>query len=142
MHSYVRPLSFYKVSSEDIRGLDFVVFEEPEITILSGHVEGNDLEKLQPHLTVEVRMASDPSKIFSVSPLPLSYYFQLRDLPKGRYHVQLRLALSSVAYKFESEAIEVDLEKRSYIHVGPLKYTVEELRQKVVLCLSCKKCQN
>nr|CAD1833574.1 unnamed protein product [Ananas comosus var. bracteatus] len=71
------------VGSEDIKGVDFVVFEQSEITILSGHVEGSDLDVLRPHLSVEIRSSNDPSKIQSVIPLPLSSYFEVRDLPKG-----------------------------------------------------------
>ncbi|XP_038980298.1 nodal modulator 1 [Phoenix dactylifera] len=119
-----------KVASEDIRGLDFVVFEQPEITILSGHVEGSDLEVLQPHLSVEVRFSADPSKIETVFPLPLSYFFQIRDLPKGKHLVQLRSGLPSSTHKFESDVFEVDLEKQPQIHVGPLRFKVEEYHHK------------
>lgn len=119
-----------KVGSEDIRGLDFVVFEQPERTILSGHVEGSDLEVLQPHLSVEVRLAADPSKIERVFPLPLSYLFQIHDLPKGKQLVQLRSGLPSSTHKFESDIFEVDLEKQPQIHVGPLRFKVEEYYHK------------
>ncbi|XP_068661556.1 uncharacterized protein [Aristolochia californica] len=122
-----------KVGSEDIKGLDFLVFEQPEMTILSGHVEGIDLEELQPHLSVEVRSASDPSKIESVVPLPLSYFFQIKDLPKGKHILQLKSGLSSSIQKLESEVIEVDLEKQSQIHVGPLRFKVEEQHHKLEL---------
>ncbi|KAG9457834.1 hypothetical protein H6P81_002342 [Aristolochia fimbriata] len=122
-----------KVGSEDIKGLDFVVFEQPDMTMLSGHVEGVNLEELQPHLSVEVRSASDPSKIESVVPLPLSYFFQIKDLPKGKHIIQLKSGLSSSIQKFKSEVIEVDLEKQSQIHVGPLKFKVEEQHHKLEL---------
>ncbi|XP_077219224.1 carbohydrate-binding-like fold isoform X2 [Tasmannia lanceolata] len=119
-----------EVGMKDIKGLDFVVFEEPEVTILSGHVEGIGLEKLQPHLSVEVKLASDPSKIVSVFPLPLSYYFQIRDLPKVKHLVKLHSGLPSSIHKFESEIIEVDLERQSQIHVGPLRFKVEDHHHK------------
>ncbi|KAG1338774.1 nodal modulator 1 [Cocos nucifera] len=122
-----------KVGSEDIRGLDFVVFEQPERTILSGHVEGSDLEVLQPHLSVEVRLAADPSKIETVFPLPLSYFFQIHDLPKGKHLVQLRSGLPSSTHKFESDIFEVDLKKQPQIHVGPLRFKVEEYYHKQVV---------
>ncbi|OVA02510.1 hypothetical protein BVC80_9091g9 [Macleaya cordata] len=115
-----------KVGSEDIKGLDFLVFEQPEMTILSGHVEGNDLEELQSHLLVEVKSASDPSKIESVLQLPLSHFFQIKDLPKSKHLVQLKYSARSSILKFESEIIEVDLEKQSQVHVGPIRYKVEE----------------
>lgn len=119
-----------KVGSEDIRGVDFIVFEQPELTILSGHVEGTGLEALQPHLSVEIKSVSGTSKVQSVLPLPLSYYFQIRDLPKGKHLVQLRSGLPAKTHRFESEVIEVDLEKYPQIHVGPMKYSVEEYHQK------------
>ncbi|KAF6143365.1 hypothetical protein GIB67_001309 [Kingdonia uniflora] len=119
-----------RVGIEDIIFLDFVVFEQPELTILSGHVEGDKLDKLQSHLLVEVKSASDPSKLESVFPLPLSHFFQIRDLPKGKHLVQLRYSLPSSTHKFESETIEVDLEKQAQIHIGQLKYKVEENHHK------------
>ena len=61
-----------QVGSEDISGVDFIVFEQTEVTTLSGHVEGTGLEVLQPHLSVEIKSSSDASKVESVLPLPLS----------------------------------------------------------------------
>lgn len=121
-----------KVGSEDIKGVDFVVFEVPETTILSGHVEGTDLIDLQPHITVEVRSANDPSKTVVALPLPLSHYFQVRDLPKGKHFLQLLFSHSSNTRKFESEVLEVDLTMQPQIHIGPLKYKVLELHHKLV----------
>lgn len=119
-----------KVGSDDIRGLDFLVFEQPEMTILSCHVEGNRIGELSSHLMVEIKSASDMSKIESVFPLQLSNFFQVKDLPRGKHLLQLRSSLSSNSYKFESQIIEVDLEKNAQIHVGPLRYKVEENHQK------------
>ncbi|KAF4370085.1 uncharacterized protein LOC115708837 [Cannabis sativa] len=119
-----------KVKSEDTRGLNFLVFEQPDTTILSGHVEGKKTEELQPHLLVEIKSASDTSKVESVFPLPLSNFFQVKDLPKGKHLVQLKSKLPSSTHKFESEIIEIDLEKSSQIHIGPLKYFIEEDYQK------------
>ncbi|KAJ0973589.1 hypothetical protein J5N97_021548 [Dioscorea zingiberensis] len=118
------------VGSENIRAVDFVVFEQPDITILSGHVEGTDLDTLQPHLSVEIRPASDPSKIESAFPLPLSYFFEIRDLPKGKHLVQLSSSLPSNVHKFETEVLEVDLEKQPQLHTGPLRYKFEEHHHK------------
>lgn len=125
-------LILLQVGSEDIRGVDFFVFEQPELTILSGHVEGAGLESLQQHLSVEIRSATEISKVESVLPLPLSYYFQIRDLPKGKHLVQLRSGLPSNTHKFESEIIEVDLEEQPQIHVGPITYRIEEQHHKQV----------
>ncbi|PIA38039.1 hypothetical protein AQUCO_02900111v1 [Aquilegia coerulea] len=115
-----------KVGAEDIEGLDFVVFEKPEMTILSGHVEGNGISELQSQLVIEVKSASEPYKISSVLPLPFSHFFQIHDLPKAKHLVQLRYSLPSSSKRFESEIIEVDLEKQAQIHVGPLGFKIEE----------------
>ncbi|GMY17071.1 nodal modulator 3 [Fagus crenata] len=115
-----------KVGSEDIRGLDFLVFEQPEMTILSCHVEGKRTEELNSRLMVEIKSATDISKIESVFPLPLSNFFQVKDLPRGKHLLQLRSSLPSSTHKFESEIIEIDLEKNAQIHVGPLRYKVVE----------------
>lgn len=119
-----------EVGSEDIRGLNFLVFELPDTTILSCHVEGKRMEELESHLMVEIKSSSDSAKVESVFPLPLSNFFQVKDLPKGKHLLQLKSSLPSSAYKFESEVVEVDLEKYSHIHVGPLRYFIEEDHQK------------
>ncbi|KAJ9187887.1 hypothetical protein P3X46_003301 [Hevea brasiliensis] len=115
-----------KVGFEDIRGLNFVVFEQPEMTILSCHVEGKRMGEFHSHLLVEIKSASDTSKIESVFPLPLSNFFQVKNLPKGKHLLQLRSSLKSSNLKFESDVIEVDLDKTAQIHVGPLRYNFEE----------------
>ncbi|KAK3160680.1 hypothetical protein QOZ80_1BG0062920 [Eleusine coracana subsp. coracana] len=124
------------VGHEDITDIDFVVFERPEVTILSGHVEGDDIDTLQPHLSIEIRSAADPSRVESVLPVPLSYYFEVRDLPKGKHLVQLRSGLPSHTHRLESEIVEIDLEKQPQIHVGPLKYRTEERHHKQELDLA------
>ncbi|GLJ20863.1 hypothetical protein SUGI_0380570 [Cryptomeria japonica] len=122
-----------EVASTDISGLDFVVFDQPEMTIVTGHVDGTDLEKLQPHLTVQIKSASEPFKIESLIPLRMSNFFEVQSLPKGRYLVQLLYGLPSKFQKFESDILEVDLEKQTQIHVGPLSYRAEEHNQKLDL---------
>lgn len=102
------------------------------MTILTGHVEGYNLETLQPHLSIEIRSASEPSEVKSVIPLPISYYFQIRDLAKGRHLVQLRPSLGWKGGRFESEVLEVDLVKQPQVHLGPLKYKVVEHQHKQV----------
>ncbi|XP_062005958.1 uncharacterized protein LOC133723146 [Rosa rugosa] len=119
-----------KVGYEDIKGLDLLVFEQPDTTILSCHVEGMKNEELHSHVLVEIKSSSDNSRIESVFPLPLSNFFQVKDLPKGKHLLQHRSSLPSSSHKFESEIIEVDLEKNTHIHVGPLKYVYEEDHQK------------
>ncbi|GAB2282181.1 hypothetical protein Dimus_016732 [Dionaea muscipula] len=114
-----------KVGSEDIKGLDFLVFEQPEMTILSCHVEGERIGELQSHLLVEVKSASEPSKVEAAFPLPLSRFFQVKDLPKGRHLLLLRSGFPLSTHKFISEVIEVDLEEHTQIHVGPLRYKLE-----------------
>ncbi|KAG4913760.1 hypothetical protein AAZX31_19G204100 [Glycine max] len=115
-----------KVGTEDIKGLDFIVFEEPEMTIISCHVEGNGTDELRKHLMVEIRSASDLNKIESVFPLPISNFFQVKGLSKGRHLLKLQSGLPSSSLKFESDLIEVDLEKNVQIHVGPLRYWIED----------------
>ncbi|EEF47245.1 carboxypeptidase regulatory region-containingprotein, putative [Ricinus communis] len=125
-----------KVGHGDIKALDFVVFEQLEMTILSCNVEGKRTEEFHSHLLVEIKSASDTSKIESVFPLPLSNFFQVKNLPKGKHLLQLRSSLQSSTLKFESDIIEVDLEKTAQIHVGPLRYNFEEDHQKQELTVA------
>jgi len=111
---------------EDIKGVDFIVFEEPEMSILSCHVEGESTRDIDSHLWVEIKSASDPSKVESSFPLPLSRFFQVKDLPKGKHLVQLRSGIPLSTHRFKSDVIEVDLEKHTHLHVGPLRYRIEE----------------
>lgn len=119
-----------KIGYKDTKGVNFIVFEKPETTILSGHIEGSGLESLQKYLSVEIKAAGDASIIEAVIPVPLSNYFQIRDLPKSKHFVQLRSSLPSSTHKFESEVIEVDLEKDPQVHVGPIKFSIEEHHHK------------
>ena len=84
------------------------------------------MKELHQHLRLEVRSASDPSNIESLLPLSLSNFFQIKGLPRGKHLLQLRSALSSNSIRFESQVIEVDLEKHTQVHVGPLGYKVED----------------
>lgn len=111
--------------------MDFIVFEEPEITIISCHVEGNGTDELHKHLLVEIRSATEATKIKSVFPLPISNFFQVKGLSKGRHLLQLRSGLPASSLKFESDTIEVDLEKSVQIHVGPLRYRIEDQLKQV-----------
>lgn len=99
---------------------------------MSGHVEGKRAEELHSHLLVEIKSASDTSKVESVFPLPLSNFFQVKDLPKGKHLLRLKSGLPLSTHRFESEVIEVDLDKHPQIHIGPLKYFIEEDYQKQV----------
>lgn len=108
------------------------------MTILSCHVEGKGIEEPNSHLTVEIKSATDMSKIESVFPLPLSNFFQVKNLPRGKHLLQLRSSLPSSTHKFKSDIIEVDLEKNTQIHVGPIRYKVEEDHHKQV-CLLCNR---
>lgn len=114
------------VGSSDIKDLDFVVFEQPEMTILSGHVQGKRIDELNSHLRVEIKSATDPSIIESTFPLPLTNFFQVKDLRRGKHLLQIKSVLPLSTHKFESEVIEVDLEKHPQIHIGPIRYKVEE----------------
>ena len=105
------------------------------MTIVSCHVEGNGTDELRKHLMVEIKSASDMTKIESVFPLPISNFFQVKGLSKGRHLLQLRSGLPSNSLKFESDIIEVDLEKNVQIHVGPLRYRIEDQLKQVSSCL-------
>lgn len=108
-----------------------MVFEQPDVTILSGHVDGKDIKDLHSHIRVEI--ISLPSKVETIFLLPISNYFQVKDLPKGKHLVQLRSTMPSSTYKFESEVVEVDLESQPQIHVGPLSYRiVEDIYKQVI----------
>lgn len=115
-----------QVGYEDMRGLDFLVFEKPDTTLVTGTIDGDRMKELHEHLRLEVRSASDPSNIESLLPLSLSNFFQVKGLPRGKHLLQLRSALSSNTIRFESQAIEVDLDKHTQIHVGRLGYKVED----------------
>lgn len=101
------------------------------MTIVSCHVEGNGTDELHKHLMVEIRSATEATKIESVFPLPISNFFQVKGLSKGRHLLQLRSGLPSSSLKFESDTIEVDLEKSTQIHVGPLRYRIEDQLKQV-----------
>lgn len=109
------------------------------MTILSCHVEGKRIEEPNSHLMVEIKSAIDMSK-GSVYDLPPSNFFQVKDLPRGKHLLQLRSSLPSSTHKFESEIIEVDLEKNTQIHVGPLRYKVEENHHKQVCFMLMSTC--
>ncbi|KAL7598455.1 hypothetical protein Lser_V15G27442 [Lactuca serriola] len=115
-----------QVGYEDMRGLDFLVFEKPDVTLVTGTIDGERMKELHEYLRLEVRSATDPSNIESLLPLSLSNFFQVKGLPKGKHLLQLRSSLSSNTIKFESQVIEVDLEKHTQIHVGRLGYKVED----------------
>ncbi|KAF5820309.1 putative carboxypeptidase-like, regulatory domain superfamily, immunoglobulin-like protein [Helianthus annuus] len=115
-----------KVGYEDIKGLDFLVFEQPEITLLTGTVQGSGNKELHEHLKLEIRSASDPSNIESLLPLSISNFFQVKGLPRGKHLLQLRSTLTPRTLRFESDVIEVDLEKNTQVYVGPLTYRVED----------------
>lgn len=114
------------------------MFDEPETTIISGHVEGDMISQLHSNLRVEIRSASNPSKIESVFPLPLSSFFQVKDLPKGKYFLQLQHGgAPSSTHRFESTVIEVDLDKHVRSHLGPLRYRfVEDYHKHVSLFIN------
>ena len=118
--------------------MDFLVFERPEFTILSGHVEGKKIEGLKSGLQVEIKSASETSKVESVFPLPLSNFFQVKGLPKGKYLVKLRSSEPLGTIKFESSIIEADLEVNNQINVGPLKYKIEDYHHKLVSVTLCQ----
>lgn len=106
------------------------------MTIVSCHVEGNGTDELRKHLMVEIRSASETSKIESVFPLPISNFFQVKGLSKGRHLLQLRSGLPSSSLRFDSDIIEVDLDKNVQTHVGPLRYRIDDQLKQVFSFIS------
>lgn len=121
-----------KVGYEDIRGLDFLVFEQPQTTLLTGMVRGSRNKEVHEHLQLEIRSASDPSNIESLSPLPISSFFHIKGLPRGKHLLQLRSTKTPSSLRFQSDVIEVDLEKNTQVDVGFLFYKVEDDHHKQV----------
>ncbi|VVB06611.1 unnamed protein product [Arabis nemorensis] len=113
-----------QIGYEDTHGIDFLVFEQPETTILTCHVEGKQNEELNSNLIVEIKSAIDESKIENVFPLPLSNFFQVKGLSRGKHLVQLKSSRPLTSHKVESEIIEVDFETNAQIHIGPLRYSI------------------
>ncbi|CAN6935908.1 unnamed protein product [Brassica oleracea] len=109
-----------QIGYEDIHGLDFLVFEQPETTILTCHQN----EELNMNLLVEIKSATDESKTENVFPLPLSNFFQVKGLSRGKHLVQLKSNRPLGSHKVVSEIIEVDFETNAQIHVGPLRYSI------------------
>lgn len=109
-----------------------MVFEQPETTILTCHVEGKQHEEINTNLLVEIKSASDVSKIENVFPLPLSNFFQVKGLSRGKHLVQLKSNRPLGSHKVVSEIIEVDFETNAQIHVGPLRYSIEADQQSQV----------
>ncbi|KAJ4775918.1 Nodal modulator 1 [Rhynchospora pubera] len=118
------------VGHRDTTGVDFVAFEMPEMPLVTGHVEGDDLDTALTHLSVEVRSANEPSRVETVISLPLSGYFEIRDLSKSRHLIQLRSGLPTSSFIFDSEPFEIDLRKQPQVHVGPLSYKIQERHHK------------
>uniref|UniRef100_A0A1J3G3W9 Nodal modulator 1 n=1 Tax=Noccaea caerulescens TaxID=107243 RepID=A0A1J3G3W9_NOCCA len=113
-----------QIGYEDTKGLDFLVFEQPETTLLTCHVQGKQNEEFNTNLQVEIKSAIDESKIESVFPLPLSNFFQVKGLSRGKHLLQLKSSRPSSHHRVESEIIEVDFETNPQIHVGPLRYSI------------------
>eukprot|EP00897_Mesotaenium_endlicherianum_P005425 jgi/Mesen1/4910/ME000245S03967 len=120
-----------QVDGADATGVDFLAFDQPAGITLSGTVEGPDAARWRPNISVEVAPASEPARVVHSSPLPISHFFEIRDLPRGRYIVRLRLSLPERTHEFRSEPVEANLEYDTAVHVGALR--VAELRTASVL---------
>ena len=88
------------------------------------NVEGKQNEELNMNLLVEIKSATDESKTENVFPLPLSNFFQVKGLSRGKHLVQLKSNRPLGSHKVVSEIIEVDFETNAQIHVGPLRYSI------------------
>lgn len=125
------------MTSSDVKGVDFVVFEELPTTIVTGAVVGLQLERWQPNLRVEFSPISEPSRVERIIGLPLSYFFEVQGLPRGKYVARVLFDRNERSHKFVSDTIEVDLETQSAAHVGLLRFTAEEQLHKQVRVCSC-----
>lgn len=119
-----------QVGANDTTAVDFVVFHQPHMTIITGTAEDASVAKWQQQLTVRVRSIGDNAKIERIIPLPLSYFFEIQGLPRGKYSVELMPGLLGKTHKFESESVDVDLEQYPQVHAGPLHFSVQEQHQK------------
>lgn len=119
-----------------MKGVDFVVFEELPTTVVTGVVEGAQLERWQPNLRVEFSLISESSRVERTIHLPLSHFFEVQGLPKGKYVARLLFDRKERSHKFVSDTVEVDLETQSAQHVGPLRFTTEEQLNKQVNVLN------
>ncbi|BBM99994.1 BOS complex subunit NOMO [Marchantia polymorpha subsp. ruderalis] len=115
-----------KVNDNDTFGVDFVVFEETPTTIVTGAVEGENLDKWQPHIMIEFSKASEPFSVVQSVPLPLSYFFEVQGLPSGTYNVRLAFGLSERTHNFDSSVLELDLVTKNHFHLGSLTFKAEE----------------
>ena len=115
----------------DTTGADFIVFPSPAGIRLTGSVAGDDMAHWQPHLSVEL-LAAETSAVLQAIPLPLSRFFEFKDVPRGKYAVRLRLGLPERTFKFESSHAEVDLLAQSgeqgavAAHAGEMRFKAAE----------------
>ncbi|XP_002975824.2 nodal modulator 1 [Selaginella moellendorffii] len=119
-----------EISTKDTSSINFVAFEHSLATVLSGLVEGSDLEKWQPHISVEVASISEPAKIEREVPLPLSSFFEIQGLPRGQYRLRLVSKMVVQTHKFHSDVLEVDFAKRNDIFLNSVKFYAEEYHHK------------
>ncbi|KAH7444467.1 hypothetical protein KP509_02G079100 [Ceratopteris richardii] len=119
-----------QVGANDMNAMDFVVFHQLQTTIITGTVEGADLLKWQDFLSVRFVSVDDASASERTIPLPISHFFEIQGLPRGKYSIQLVLKLPEKTHRFESETIIVDLEGQPQVHVAPLRFSVHERHQK------------
>ena len=117
-----------QVGEKDTTDLEFVVFERASAATLTGTVEGPDLAKWQPHITVQVTPKEGDGKAFSV-PLPMSAFFEVRGVGAGEYWVAAKLGGSA---EFESAPVGVTVGKGGGQHVGALTFAARELSKKEV----------
>eukprot|EP00850_Spirogloea_muscicola_P008156 SM000043S15784 [mRNA] locus=s43:149855:159159:+ [translate_table: standard] len=111
----------------NVEGLRFVVFDRAVGKTLTGLVEGGaGVRQWQPHLAVEVAHAADPSRVERTLPLPPSLFYEVQDLPRGKYIVRLSLSLPEKTHQLLHEPVEVDLQTDSLVHAAPLRFSVQE----------------
>ena len=116
------------MGGKDTTDLEFVVFERAPTATLTGTVEGPDLAKWQPHITVQVTPKEGDGKTFSV-PLPMSAFFEVRGVLPGEYWVAAKLGAHA---DFESAPVGAEVGRGGVLHVGAIAFTAKEQSRKEV----------
>ncbi|GBG60819.1 hypothetical protein CBR_g12556 [Chara braunii] len=117
------------IGVNDTENVDFVVFEQPATCTLTGTARPST-SQWQPHIKVQVVHAQSPDRVEREVPLPLSHFFAIPGLQKGKYIVRLVFGLPERTHNFKSNSVEVDLDANCQVHIGALEFEAEERHEK------------
>ena len=115
------------IGNEDLEDLDFVVFDKAP-SLVTGTVTLPGGGQWRKHVTVEVVDANNRGTVVRSSPLPVSRFFEFKDLPAGRYLVRLASGLPEKNFAFAADEAEADLRADRTVHVGNLRFQVKQHR--------------